>query len=132
MTRDGSQQTRPPMFRPADIILAVGLIAAGFVMSFFLAFGQDEGGQVKVTAGGELYGVYSLAEDQVVTVKQGSRINRFEIKDGQVRMRKANCRNHDCIHEGSISKTGEAIVCLPHKVVLEVTGGKEEFDVVAQ
>ena len=125
-------KTRPPMFRPADIVLAIGLIAAGFAMSFFLAFGQDDGAQVKVTTDGKLYGTYSLEEDQLVTVKQGSLTNEFEIKDGKARMRQANCRNHDCIYEGAISKTGEMIVCLPHKVVLEVTGGEEEFDVVAQ
>ena len=47
-------------------------------------------------------------------------------------MIRANCHNHDCMQQGSISKTGETIVCLPHKLVLEVTGGEEEFDVIAQ
>ena len=122
----------PPMFRPADIILAIGLIVLGFALSFYLAMGQDEGGQVEVRTAGELYGVYSLDEDQTVTVKQGSSENEFEIKDGQVRMLHANCHNHDCIQQGAISRTGETIVCLPHKLVLEVTGGEEEFDVVAQ
>lgn len=120
------------MFRPADVILAIGLIVIGFAMSFFLAFGKDDGAQVTVHAGGELYGVYSLNEDQTVTVRQGSRKNEFEIKNGTVRMLHASCHNHDCIQQGSISRTGETIVCLPNKVVLEVTGGEEAFDVVAQ
>ena len=123
---------RPPMFRPADIILAIGLIVIGFVMSFFLVFGSDDGAQVEVRTAGELYGIYSLDEDQTVTIKQGSKVNEFEIKDGAVRMLHASCHNHDCIQQGAISKTGETIVCLPNKVVLEVTGGEEEFDVVAQ
>lgn len=127
-----AKSNKPPMLRPADIILAIGLIAVGFVMSFILAFGQDDGAQVKVTAAGELYGIYSLGEDQTVTVKQGSHINEFEIKDGAVRMLHASCHNHDCIQQGAISKTGETIVCLPHKVVLEVVGGEEAFDVIAQ
>ena len=122
----------PPMFRPADIILAIGLIVLGFAMSFYLAMGQDAGGQVEVRTAGELYGVYDLDKDQTVTVRQGSHENEFEIRDGQVRMLRANCRNHDCIQQGAISRTGETIVCLPHKVVLEVTGGEEDFDVVAQ
>ena len=122
----------PPMFRPADIILAIGLIVLGFAMSFYLAMGQDAGGQVEVRTAGELYGVYSLDQDQTVTVKQGAHVNEFQIKDGQVRMVQANCHNHDCIQQGAISRTGETIVCLPHKVVLEVTGGEEDFDVVAQ
>lgn len=120
------------MFRPADIILAVLLIAIGFAMSFFLAFGKDDGAQVRATADGKLYGVYRLDEDQTVTIRQGARVNEFEIKDGAVRMLHASCRNHDCMQEGAISRTGETIVCLPNKVVLEVTGGEEEFDVIAQ
>ncbi|MBQ9014536.1 MAG: NusG domain II-containing protein [Firmicutes bacterium] len=127
-----SRSAAMTMFRPADIILAVGLIVIGFAMSFFLAFGKDDGAQVTVRTGGELYGVYSLDEDQTVTIKQGSRENEFEIRDGTVRMLHANCHNHDCIQQGSISRTGETIVCLPNKVVLEITGGEEAFDVVAQ
>ena len=123
---------RPPMFRPADIILAIGLIIVGFAMSFFLAFGKDDGAQVKVQTAGELYGTYSLDEDQTVTIKQGSHVNEFEIKNGTVRMIHADCHNHDCIQQGAVSRSGETIVCLPNKVVLEVTGGEEEFDVVAQ
>lgn len=123
---------RPPMFRPADIILGIGLIVVGFVMSFFLAFGQDDGARVEVMTGGKLYGVYSLDEDQTVTIRQDGHVNTFEIKGGAARMTDANCRNHDCMQQGAISKTGETIVCLPHKVVLEITGGEEEFDVVAQ
>lgn len=123
---------RLPMFRPADIILAIGLIVLGFAMSFFLAFGKDAGTQITVMADGKLYGVYDLNEDQTVTVRQGSCSNEFQIKDGSVRMIRSNCRNHDCIQMGAISQTGEVIVCLPHKLVLEVTGGEEAFDVVAQ
>ncbi len=120
------------MFRPADIILAVLLIVIGFVMSFFLTFGKEDGTQVRAMADGKLYGVYRLDENQSVTIRQGSRINEFEIRDGTVRMLHANCHGHDCMQEGAISRTGETIVCLPNKVVLEITGGEEEFDVIAQ
>ena len=130
MSEKAAKQDR--MFRPADIILAIGLIVIGFVMSFFLAFGSDDGARVKVLTAGDLYGTYSLDQDQTVTVRRGSHVNEFEIKDGAVRMVHADCRNHDCIQQGTITKTGETIVCLPNKVVLEVTGGEEEFDVIAQ
>lgn len=123
---------KPAMFRPADIILAIVLIVIGFAMSFYLAMGKDDGAQVKASLDGKLYGIYALSEDQTVAIKDGSHENEFEIKDGQVRMIRANCHNHDCMQQGSISKTGETIVCLPHKLVLEVTGGEEEFDVIAQ
>ena len=122
----------PAMFRPADIILAIGLIVIGFAMSFFLAFGRDDGAQVKATVAGKPYGVYNLSEDQTITIRQGSHENVFEIKDGSARMIRANCHGHDCMQESAISRSGETIVCLPHKIVLEVTGGEEDFDVVSK
>lgn len=121
-----------PLFRPADIVLTIALIAAGLVMSFFLAFGQDDGSRVTVTVDRKPYGTYSLDEDRQVTVQQGGHTNTFEITGGRVRMISADCRGHDCVHEGSISKSGESIICLPNRVVLEITGGEEEFDVIAE
>lgn len=119
-------------FRPADLILAIGLIAIGFAMSFFIVTGQDEGTVVVATVDGETYGTYSLKEDRKVTIEKEARTNTFEIKDGRVSMIRSTCHNHDCIREGAMSSTGETIVCLPNKVILEVKGGEEDFDVVAK
>lgn len=121
-----------PMFRAADFILAIVLIAAGFLMSFFLSFGNSDGAQLTATADGKLYGTYSLAEDQTITIRHNGHTNRFEITAGKVRMISADCRGHDCIKEGSISKAGETIVCLPNRVVLEISGEKEGFDAISQ
>ena len=121
------------MFRKADIILAVGLIVVGFAMSFFLASGKAEGSQVTVTADGKLYGRWSLSEDRTVDIDQkNSRHNQFQIKDGKVTMIQADCHGHDCIQQGSIDQTGETIVCLPNKVVIEITGGKQDYDTIAR
>lgn len=121
-----------PMFRTADFILAIVLIAAGFLMSFLLSFGDGDGDQLTATLNGKLYGTYSLAEDQTVTIRHNGHTNRFEITAGKVRMISADCRGQDCIKESSISKAGETIVCLPNRVVLEISGEEEVFDAVSQ
>ena len=38
-------------------------------------------------------------------------------------MKDADCPDRLCVKQGSISKNGESIVCLPHKVIVTVTGG---------
>ena len=128
---------RPPMFRPADIILAIGLIVIGFVMSFFLVFGGDDGAQIKVQTAGKLYGVYSLDEDQTVTIRQGSKINEFEIKDGAVRMIHASCHNHDCIQQGIVTLENRyerilsnMIICLPNQVTLQLLTPEEVLEMM--
>lgn len=127
-----------PLFRRADILLTVFLIVIGLVMSFFLTFGDAgsgegaKGARLEVSVDGEHYETYSMARDQRITIRQAGHSNTFEIKDGQVHMIRSDCPGQDCIGEGFISGTGETIVCLPNRVVLEVTGGEEEFDVIAQ
>ena len=37
----------------------------------------------------------------------------------------ANCGDHTCIRTGQISREGEAIVCLPHRLVVRIEGGDE-------
>lgn len=46
--------------------------------------------------------------------------NTLIIKDGQAYMKDATCKNGVCVHTGKISKKGENIICLPHKVVVEI------------
>ena len=41
-------------------------------------------------------------------------------KDGKASMAKADCPDKICVNHAAISKKGETIVCLPHKVVVEV------------
>lgn len=46
-------------------------------------------------------------------------------------MIEADCPDHYCVDHAAIDKVNETIVCLPHRVVLEITGGGEEKEVDA-
>ena len=63
-----------------------------------------------------------LGEDcsQKITTENG--YNIIEIKDGVVRVKEADCRDKICVNHRPISKTGETVVCLPHKLVVEIEG----------
>lgn len=48
-------------------------------------------------------------------------------------MTEADARTKLCVHQKAISKNHEMIVCLPNKVVVEVTGSEENgFDSIAR
>lgn len=55
------------------------------------------------------------------------------LKSGTARvsMIEADCPDHYCVDHAAIDKVNETIVCLPHRVVLEITGGGEEKEVDA-
>lgn len=43
------------------------------------------------------------------------------VRDGeQVFIQKANCPDELCVQEGAINRVGETIVCLPHRLLVEV------------
>ena len=58
--------------------------------------------------------------------------NHIVIQDNAVYMPDADCPDKLCVHTGTIHKTGETIVCLPHRVVVEITGTTDTFDAVVQ
>ena len=44
----------------------------------------------------------------------------------------SDCKGQDCVKQHSISETGETIICLPNKIILEITGGENKYDAVAR
>lgn len=52
--------------------------------------------------------------------------NRVVIRDGAVKVERANCANQVCVHHDPISKRGEQIVCLPHGLVIQIGRGEED------
>lgn len=120
------------MFKKADIFLAVFLIIAGIAASYILSFGQTGGSEIIITVDGQKFGTYSLLQDNEIVIEQESSTNKVTIKDGIVSMSFSNCHGQDCVKHAPISQTGENIICLPHKVVVEVCGDSGGLDTIAR
>lgn len=120
--------------KKADIILAIVIAIVGIAASFYLTFLDVpvKNGKVVIHQNNKVYGEYSLYEDREITVKDGDHINKITIKNGNVQMTFSNCKNQDCVKQGSIDDSSKSIVCLPHKVVVEIKSDKSEFDSVSR
>nr|WP_242704635.1 NusG domain II-containing protein [Enterococcus sp. 665A] len=46
--------------------------------------------------------------------------NLIEIADQKIRVKEASCKDQICVRRGWIEKKGDTIVCLPHKMVIEI------------
>ena len=57
-----------------------------------------------------------------------SDVNTIEVKDEKIRIRAATCLDQICVLTGYISKPGETVVCLPHKLVIEIEAINGESD----
>lgn len=119
------------IIKKADIVLFVILVAVGLALSAWSFAAGDSGQKAVVTVDGKLYGTYSLAEDQTIEITQKNHLNKITIKNGAVQMSYSDCRNQVCVDDGRISRTNQSIVCLPNKVMVEITGKEADLDAVA-
>lgn len=111
------------MIKKADIFLFLFILIIGTVSSLFIYGQAKDGREVEITVAGDLYGVYDLDEDREIVIKQHGHLNKVIIKDGTVSMDFSDCKNQVCVNTGKISKSSQAITCLPNKVMVTVTGG---------
>ena len=117
-----------------DLILAGAVLLLAGILSLALRLPKTENGNtMKVTVDGEVYGTYSLAENQTVKIQTGHGTNVLVIENGSVHMEEADCPDGYCKRQGTISRVNETIVCLPNQVVAEVSNpnGENELDDVA-
>ena len=85
---------------------------------------------------GNTFGSYPLSENRTVEIRTGEggeELNLLVIKDGQAFVETASCPDGICSAHKPISREGESIVCLPHRVVITVrtTDREDAPDVVA-
>ncbi|MDO4552821.1 MAG: NusG domain II-containing protein [Bacillota bacterium] len=118
------------MFKKADLFLALILIVLCGGAAFAAGFGGEGGSQVRVTVGGETYGVYSLYEDREIIIEENDHYNKIFIKGGAVCMADSDCAGKQCQQQGKVSRINQPIVCLPNQVVVTVEGQGAEVDAV--
>lgn len=73
--------------------------------------------------------VESIPLDDNITIDKKLNVgNHIIIKDGYVYLKDANCPDELCVKQGKISDIGQSIVCLPHRLVIEITSKDNNTD----
>lgn len=114
------------MMKKKDIILIVVILLAAIGEFEILRWTQRDGSRVVVTVDGKQVCESRLSNDQVYEIPVEDGKNVLEIKDRSVRMKEADCPDQICKKHKAITKVGETIVCLPHKVVIEIQSDTKE------
>lgn len=104
-----------------DILLAAAILLAALAL-FVLFRPGGQGAWAVVELGGRELARYPLAEDRIVTIGEAA-YNILEISGGTAAVTEANCGDLTCVRTGKISREGESIVCLPHRLVVRIEGG---------
>jgi hypothetical protein len=107
------------------IIFSVVLIicAAAF---FLLKSAGMQGTIAVIRLDGEVYKEINLDTVTVaydIEIKSEYGYNILHIERDGISITEADCRDHICIDQGKVSTAGVPIVCLPHRLTVEIEGG---------
>jgi hypothetical protein len=115
-----------------DVILIVTLLIIATLSYGAMRFFSQSGQRVIVTVDKKTVLEEPLSKDQELEIPLTNGKNTLRIKDNAVSMKTADCPDQICVRHKPISRSGETIVCLPHKVVVEITGEEDtDVDIVA-
>jgi len=121
-----------------DVIIIIALIIISLIpQGVMFITNSDKHGNiyVEVYSEGELYKKLPLSKDSrniSFTIDNELGENVIEINNGKVKIIDADCHEEICVKAHAISKPGESLICLPHKVVVRIIGeGKQETDEVS-
>lgn len=115
----------------ADVAVIAGVFLVAALFFCMIYFKDTVGAEVMIVQNGKVVECYSLLEDNTVPVmdEEGG-FNLVLISNGTVRVCDADCPDKLCVKQKAISKGGESIICLPHKLVVQIMS-KEESDLDA-
>ncbi len=102
------------------IVLGVILLLAAVIFGGLKLFGH--GGRSVRIEEGDTHTVYTLPLDENAEQRFETEYgyNVVVIEDGYAYVKEADCRDKICVHHPKISKSGESIICLPHKLVVSI------------
>ena len=109
------------------VVLAVVALAAASALTVWPR-GSGDALTAVVTADGEeldRFAPADLAAGPRTYTHNGYTLT-VAAEDGGLRVSEADCPTQDCVHTGAISRSGQSIVCLPARIIIQLTGGQAD------
>lgn len=106
-----------------DCILIGSVLIVAIICITVFSLTAKNGKTVKVIIDGKEKYTYNINKDiksAVFTGEDDQYKNVVVIENGRVFVESANCPDKICVSHKPISRKGQTIVCLPHKLVVEV------------
>ncbi|MBD5463949.1 MAG: NusG domain II-containing protein [Lachnospiraceae bacterium] len=115
-----------------DMILLMGILLTALMLWLVpLLLNKGAPAVVRILQDGQEIGTYSVLEDQTISIPyEEEGYNLLLISGGQVSVSDADCPDGLCVRQRAITRNGESIICLPHKLVIQIES-KEESDLDA-
>lgn len=111
------------------VVILISFISMGYIRNQALS---DKQRYVSIQFNGEEIKRFIFDKKLVGTtipIETRYGYNLIEIGDEKVRVIEADCPDLIDVKQGYISNIGETIVCLPHKLVIEIKGMNEDTEI---
>lgn len=124
---------RSPKLKPnlwdALVVISVILLAAATAWTVWQDGGETGALTVVVSADGveiDRFAPADLAGAPRSYTRNGVTLTVAAEQGGGVRVSGSDCPTQDCVHTGAIFQSGQSIVCLPGRIIIQLTGGTAE------
>ncbi len=115
-----------------DVWLVGLLVAAALAFLIPNWLGSEEDSDARtatITVDGEPYKTVRLDEhSERIVIETAHGRNVLEVHDHGIEMISADCPDQLCLTFGHVTRIGAMIVCLPHRVLVEIIGQPVEGD----
>jgi hypothetical protein len=115
------------LFRAGDA--GVLLAGAGLVIALTVyAWGGSRGDTAVIRAAGQVIETVSLTRTQTFSVSGPLGATKIEIEPGRARVARDPSPRQLCVKQGWLTQSGQAALCLPNQVSLEIRGRISAYD----
>jgi hypothetical protein len=115
------------MLRAGDV--GVLLAGGGLVVALTLfAWGGGQGDTAVIRAAGKVVRTTALTHAQRLSVDGPLGTTQIEIEPGRARVAADPSPRQLCVKQGWLTRSGEAALCLPNQVSLEIRGRSPSHD----
>ncbi len=115
------------MLRAGDI--GVLLAGGGLVVALTVfAWGGDRGDTAVIRAAGQVVKTTTLTHAQTFSVDGPLGTTQIEIEPGRARVARDPSPRQLCVKQGWLTQSGQAALCLPNQVSLEIRGRTSAYD----
>lgn len=112
-------------FKKADIFLFIAVLLIGLFGFVLLRHDAKDTATVQISSEGEIIKTVPLKTDGIYDITTEYGYNIIIVENGQVWVSEADCPGKDCMRFGKISRDGQVILCLPHRLVVSISNSAQ-------
>lgn len=110
------------IFTKGDVLIIFCIVVLVILTLLLTSLNRVSGVSVEIYNGSKLEKTLPLSVDYEYRYEVKDGYNIIKIENHKVCVIEADCSNQVCVRTGKISKVGEEIVCLPHKLRIVIVG----------